>query len=65
MPEERDYHSIHEVFPFVASFIERCTENEKTAIMTRVHTRYGKTIVSDVRGEMCQQSCREYYVGSL
>lgn len=46
MLEKKNYHSLENVFPFLAVFFDRRTENEKKAPMTRVHTRYTKVVAN-------------------
>lgn len=48
--EGRDYKAIYKVFPFVAAFIDRCSEKQKTAPLKGKHAMYG-LIVIEVTGD--------------
>lgn len=54
MLKGKDYESLDEAFPFLASFINLSTEYEKKAPMTRVHTSYSEIGADMVRDmEQC------------
>lgn len=55
MLEGKNYRALETLFPLVAAFIDRGTENKKSAPKKRVHTRF-REIVSDAAGHLEQQA---------
>lgn len=62
--EQKAYQPLDNVLPLGAGFTNWTTEYEKTASMTKVHTRLNK-IVADITADMRQQTCGEEKLGRL
>lgn len=56
MLKGKAYEAVEKIFSFSADFINKCTGNEETAPVTRLHTRYSKTIVDvpEYMGSRCR-----------
>lgn len=64
MLEQKGCRVLCRVFLFVAAFIDRSTEHERTTTMTMMSTRYSE-IVTDLMGGMGQQAWSEEELHSL
>lgn len=59
-----NYRSLGKALPFLAAFINRSTEYQKTSAIARAHTRYTDTFAS-VTEDVGQQIWVENYLSKL